>query len=196
MWTEPDLIEIGPNILKVNKLSNLINELDYTHEVLHRIGPLQGSLVIFNKQYFSKIQGIDNKNYTDISLKIHELSSVFVEEIKEEYFKNYTILKSEVSICLPKTLQGFHIDPRLFHRFSKRIHIPIKTNLNAFLEIGNSRYFLNDSSIWEFNNLKLHRAGNLGSESRTHIITDFIDNYVLETFLKKNDISKLYEIYK
>lgn len=196
MWINPEVTKIGDNFLDTTELSNLLDKLNVDDQLLQRSGPLTGSIVIFNKQYFAELQGIDAKNYTGISLDIHNLSHLIIEQIKEKYFKNYTILKSEVSICPPGILQGFHIDPRVFHRLSKRVHIPIKTNADAFLEIEDRRYFLDSSSIWEFNNIKSHRSGNLGNEYRTHIIVDFIDNYTLEVFLSQNKFSNLYDIVK
>lgn len=196
MWIDSNVKNIGSNILDVNNLSILIDNLDYNQLVLQRNGPLSNSLVIHNKQYFSVIQKINNNDYTGIALAIHNLSYTLVEQIKDHYFKNYTILKSEVSICPPNTLQGFHIDPRVFHRISKRIHIPINTNSNSFLEIDDNRYFLDSKSIWEFNNLKMHRSGNLGTTYRTHIIVDFINNDTFNLFVAEKNVYALYEIYK
>lgn len=194
MWLEQDLIKVGNNFLDTDVLSNLINKLDPTNPMLNRPGPLAGSTVIFNKQYFPDEQFIHGRIYEGVELEIHNLSYLMVEEVKERYLKSYTVLKSEVSICPPGVVQEMHIDPRLFHRASKRIHIPIKTNKDAFLEIEDKKYFLDPLFIWEFNNIKIHRAGNLGTESRTHIIVDFIDNDVLNGFLSTNHISELYKI--
>lgn len=194
MWIDKDLVSIGNNFLDISLLSNLIEKIDFSNPILNRPGPLSGSIVIFNKQYFSNIQGISEKSYKGVEDEIHELSYQMVEQVKEKHFKNYTILKSEVSICPPNTLQGFHVDPRVFHRISKRVHIPIKTNLDCFLEINDTRYFLDPKFLWEFNNIKPHRSGNLGNESRTHLIVDFVNNDVLNNYLLLNNLDSLFSI--
>ena len=48
-----------------------------------------------------------------------------------ELFPDHRFIKGEISHCPPGEQQGFHIDPRVFHRFSRRVHVPLITNLES-----------------------------------------------------------------
>ena len=55
---------------------------------------------------------------------------------------------------------------------SVRLHIPIETNPEAWMEIEGRRYHMPaDGSGYLVNTARLHRIGNLGSSTRTHIVS-------------------------
>lgn len=98
-------------------------------------------------------------------------------------FDGFVPVKGEISCCMPQTLQKYHVDPRVFHRYCKRIHLPLLTNDQAYLSIGYENYHLELGKIYEFDNTVLHRSVNLGKTKRIHIILDIIDRRDLDKCL-------------
>jgi hypothetical protein len=199
MWLDTDVKliqhanhELAALLLDFEKL--LYNH-NWSKSQLQRPGPLIGSSVIFHQRYFPVEQSIDKIEYDQLDLLLQNKSYELIDNVMQ-MFPNYTILKSEISTCIPGVEQTIHIDPRVFHRFSKRVHLPIVTNDFSFLEIDNTRYHLEKYSIYEFNNLKPHRSLNLGNTIRTHIIFDIIDQTWLNKILETEKISVMFKLVK
>jgi len=199
MWIDTDVNLIQPANDELTALLIEFEKLLYNHNwfksQLQRTGPLSGSAVIFHQQYFPVEQNIDKIKYDQLDLLLQNKSYKLLEHIMQ-VFPNYAILKSEISTCMPGMEQGVHIDPRVFHRFSRRVHVPIATNELSFLEINNTRHHLTKYGIYEFNNLKPHRSLNLGNTIRTHIIVDIIDKTWLNKILETEDISVMFKLVK
>ena len=197
MWLDTDVKKIDNPSSEILSsllcLEELITANDWNKEQLARYGPLSGRPVLYQQRYYGKIQGMMTKNY-DQNDNIIQQETYNVINHYMKLFPNYEILKSELSICPPGIEQGWHVDPRAFHRFSRRIHIPIVTNSNAYLDIEDARYHLETHSIYEFNNLKQHRSLNLGTSMRSHIIFDIIRKDWFESILEKNEMSVFYKI--
>ncbi len=93
--------------------------------------------------------------------------------------KKLNLKPSRIRIALlkphPEDSAYWHLDgepskerPNLF-----RLHIPIRTNDKCFFEYENSRHHLEaDGSCFIINVSKKHRALNLSSENRYHLIMD------------------------
>jgi aspartyl/asparaginyl beta-hydroxylase (cupin superfamily) len=73
----------------------------------------------------------------------------------------------------------------MFHRYSKRVHLPLTTNCDCFLDVEENSFHLERGKLYEFNNLKLHRSKNFGETNRVHIIVDIIK---LDTLAKCKDL--------
>lgn len=196
MWLDTDVKLIQPANYELTELllkfEKLLYEHDWSKLQLQRSGPLEGSSVIFHQLYFPVEQNINDIKYDPIDLKLQNISYELINSVMQ-LFPNYTILKGEISTCMPGVEQRTHVDPRVFHRFSKRLHLPIITNDFSFLEVDNTQYHLEKYNIYEFNNLKPHRSLNLGNTIRTHIIIDIIDQTWLNKILETENISVMFE---
>lgn len=125
----------------------------------------------------------------DIDLK--NKTYPIIESLKK-IWPDHRLIRGEISYCLPNVQQGAHSDPRLFHRLSRRVHVPIFTNPKSFLITGNDRQHLSQGEVWSFNNLIMHYAENLGDTPRIHLIFDFIDNKLFNQYIDKEN--QLYEL--
>lgn len=63
-----------------------------------------------------------------------------------------------------------------------RIHIPIKTNKNAFMIVGEKKINLPLNTAWILDTSKVHGLENFGSEDRIHLVVD----------IKKGDKTKIF----
>lgn len=64
-----------------------------------------------------------------------------------------------------------------------RMHIAVKTNADAFLEVDHVKYHFGIGEIWSFDTSKIHRAINNGNEDRIHIVIDVKKNsHTLDLF--------------
>ena len=106
---------------------------------------------------------------------------------------NHRYIKGEISHCPPGDKQGYHIDHRIFHRFSHRVHIPITTNMLCSLKVETEYRHLAQGEIWTFNNIKLHASENLGTTSRVHIVVDIMDQEIFNQIVLKYSEFYLYE---
>ena len=119
----------------------------------------------------------------DFDYDLLEICNPIIKEV-QKYLPNSDPSLLQLATILPGQKLKWHIDTYLYQQFSNKIHIPLQTNEHATYEV-----FLEDKtykkehmfqgSIWNINNLELHRSVNLGTASRTHIIMDFIDRDVL-----------------
>ena len=133
--------------------------------------------------------------HPDVGLEeflIINLSIPILKEL-ENYFPDYKFVKGEMYCCHANTEQPVHIDPKVFHRFCKRIHIPLITNDNAYLQVQDEHYHLDAFSIYDFNNLVPHRSYNNGNSKRIHIIVDIMDPNTFDTFKKSGKYMELFE---
>lgn len=116
----------------------------------------------------------------------HELLEICDPIIKEvqKYLPNAEPSLIQLATILPGQKLKWHIDTYLYQQFSNKIHIPLQTNEQSTYEVfledrTYKKEHMTQSSIWNINNLELHRSVNLGTTPRTHIIIDFIDREVL-----------------
>jgi len=97
---------------------------------------------------------------------IGEITKMFPELLK---------VRGEVVNLLPGTQLELHIDPFWFHKYSRRIHIPILTNDRCFQVFEDREVHLEVGMMYEINNRILHSAYNRGESSRIHLIIDLMD---------------------
>lgn len=76
--------------------------------------------------------------------------------------------------------QHWHVDPRVVHELSHRIHVAITTNDQAMMETCSGHQHFAVGEIWELNNMIPHRANNAGRTDRIHLVSDWIEPQILE----------------
>jgi hypothetical protein len=108
-----------------------------------------------------------------------------------ELFPDHTIFRSQVVRNVPGRIVHPHIDPRLYHRLSHRVHAVLTTNDHArhvYFEPDRgytmSFHKMEAGYIYDFDNITPHAAFNLGTTGRLHVITDVIPNSDLEKNLE------------
>jgi hypothetical protein len=120
----------------------------------------------------------------DFDCDLLEICDPIIKEV-QKYLPNSEPSLLQLATILPGQKLKWHIDTYLYQQFSNKIHIPLQTNdqttYEIFLEDKTYRQdHMSTGSIWNINNLVLHRSANLGVTARTHIIIDFIDKDILD----------------
>lgn len=119
----------------------------------------------------------------DFDHNLFDACNPLITEVKK-YLPNSEPTLIQLATVLPGQKLQWHIDTYLYQQFSNKIHIPLFTNQNSTYEIflENCYYektHMSAGSIWNIDNLVLHRSVNTGDTFRTHLIIDFIDKDVL-----------------
>ena len=65
-----------------------------------------------------------------------------------------------------------HIDEGKYAEATDRFHLPIQTNPDAWLRIGDECAHLDEGEIWWFDKHSPHDGGNDGAADRIHLIVD------------------------
>jgi hypothetical protein len=121
----------------------------------------------------------------DFDYNLLEICEPIIKEV-QKYLPNSEPSLLQLATILPGQKLKWHMDTYLYQQFSNKIHIPLQTNEETTYEIfledkTYKKTHMSAGSIWNINNLVLHRSVNLGTTSRTHIIIDFIDRNILNT---------------
>lgn len=194
-----DFKEIGkidPEILNpVIELFDTINWNDFSYrrpEPKLRAGKLLALPYLLYKY--------DHPVYTEEQQMIIKAVEPVVDEIIK-LFPGYVKVRGEIATLLPGVELPLHTDIVWFHKYCRRIHIPIITNKDCYQQFENRTSHLEFAKIYEINNRIMHGAGNLGNSQRIHLILDLLsDNiyniidkkvYQLMTALPKNEV-KIY----
>jgi hypothetical protein len=119
----------------------------------------------------------------DFDYKLFDICLPIIEQVNQ-YLPNAEPTLVQLATVLPNQKLTWHVDTYLYQQFSNKIHIPLYTNPNATYEVflENKHYEkinMTEGSIWNIDNLVLHRSVNNGNTFRTHLIIDFIDKTVL-----------------
>jgi len=136
----------------------------------------EGSTEYFNEeQYF----------YSNISpsTKTAEGLKIYTDYLLKELFPDHELFRSQVVCLKPGSNIHPHIDPRYYHKYGKRIHLPIQINSNSyhvhFIPENNYNMVfskMTEGVITHFDNITPHSAFNYGNTNRIHIICDFVKN--------------------
>jgi hypothetical protein len=102
---------------------------------------------------------------------IKELDKVIPEYVK---------VRGELVNLLPGKSLIPHRDIYWFHKYSRRIHVPIYSNAYSANTFEGREYHLEVGNIYEINNRIIHSAYNNGTEPRIHLIIDFMPNEKFE----------------
>lgn len=108
-----------------------------------------------------------NKDFTVIN---EELKGSYLEHVIEELQKTYSIGRARIMKLEPRKCMSLHVD------LSKRIHIPVITNLDALMIINNEVHHMPaDGSAYLTDTTKRHTALNASKdEERLHLLFDLV----------------------
>jgi len=181
MWIDNDIElthKINIDSIDVINLESELRNHNWNKPHLHRQGPLIGSYVIYYHHFddgsHQEILAKTNPARLDEDdIALRELTMPILAQV-QSFYPDYRFVKGEISICPGEEKQGMHRDPRVFHRFSHRMHIPVITNPGAKLQVENTSQHLEKYGVYLFNNLKLHRSFNNGNDLRVHVILDMM----------------------
>lgn len=67
-----------------------------------------------------------------------------------------------------------HMDRNFTLTHGHRIHIPVVTDSNVNLGVGEKSHFLKEGEVWEINNRHIHHVENMSDIYRIHIIVDWV----------------------
>jgi hypothetical protein len=112
--------------------------------------------------------------------------------ILNKVMPQYTLVRGGI-MFLKNGHQFKHQDPKVLHRFCKRIHIPVVTNEESVLCVNGNEYHLPENTVWAFDNItNLHWSKNSSSSTRIHFVFDVIDKDRLEFISKHIDLDELF----
>jgi hypothetical protein len=119
----------------------------------------------------------------DFDYELSNICQPIVTEVNK-YITNSVPVLIQIATLSPNQTLYWHTDTFLYHQFSNKIHLPLQTNSRSIYEVFTleneyKRMHLSEGSLWNINNLILHRSGNFGELSRVHLIIDFIDKDIL-----------------
>lgn len=99
-----------------------------------------------------------------------KFSGTVFEEIYYKLTKKYRLGRTRLMTMEPKKCLTWHND------FSKRLHLPIKTNVGCQMIIENEVLHMPAGTLWMTDTTKKHTALNASEENRIHLVA-----VVLET---------------
>lgn len=157
----------------LHQVVRVFDGFDWSAPQLDRPPPLNGSKVIYYSTGYGESSRLYDMGYSESVLQVRAATEPVVQWVLSLYPLHH-LVKGEISLLPAGVVQGVHVDPRVFHRVARRVHVVMVTNPEAWLEIGDVRHHLPAFAVVEFNNLKPHRSLNLGTSDRIHIILDLL----------------------
>jgi hypothetical protein len=123
----------------------------------------------------------------DFDDELTVLAKPIAEEINK-FLPDYVPALCQLATILPGQQLKWHIDVFLYQQFTNKLHIPISTNEDSFFDVFVDddcvdRVNMKVGSIYNINNLALHRSINKGTTPRTHLIIDVIKKDTVEKLL-------------
>lgn len=108
-----------------------------------------------------------NNDFTVIN---ENLKDSYLEHVIKELEKNYNIGRARIMRLEPRKCMSLHVD------LSKRIHLPVITNLDALMIIDNEIHHMPaDGSAYLTDTTKRHTALNASkTEERLHLLFDLV----------------------
>lgn len=115
----------------------------------------------------------EQHGYSESEIKLLRSCDELIQWINSlEEFKDHSVARGEFATLLPDTKLGWHMDPRLFHVMSNRLHIPLVTNELCNQLWVDQTLHMEVGYLYELNNGVLHSAENYGIAPRCHLILD------------------------
>ena len=110
----------------------------------------------------------------------------YTDYLLTEIFPDYAIFRCQVVCLKPGQNVHPHLDPRYYHKYGKRIHLPLIINKGSYhvhfrpennYDMSFSK--MSEGIITDFDNITPHSAFNYGTSSRVHIICDIVKNSIV-----------------
>ena len=172
MLLDQDVKIIGEiSLSKIIHAKNVALETDWYDQKFDRpeISLKDGRLCTLPYPIRSELQ----KEYSLSQEKLIEAVMPIVNEALA-YIPTFVPVRGEVVNLPPGKALTPHIDVYWFHKYSRRVHIPVYTNKLCTQIFEEREYHLEVGNAYEINNRILHSARNSGTESRIHIIVDLM----------------------
>jgi hypothetical protein len=145
----------------------------------------------FNQSYryeaVTKYFNEENYFYSDIppSTEINRVLKPYTDFLLSKVFTDFKLFRCQM-VCLKPGQNVYpHIDPRVYHTYGKRIHLPLKITDKSFHvhfdENNNYEIILSkmtEGMITDFDNITPHSAFNYGDDTRIHVICDIVSSTV------------------
>lgn len=97
----------------------------------------------------------------------------YLQDFIEQKFGMQNVAMINYYNMAPNSVQHAHRDQSGNLLFGiSRLHIPLRTNPNAFLDIEGVPYHLELNELWSLDTSGIHAARNGGSEDRVHLVID------------------------
>jgi hypothetical protein len=103
-------------------------------------------------------------NEKDFNLTCNFFKNTYVEELINIVKKDYQIYRGRFMMLKYKSCLSMHTDE------SKRLHIPIITNPDAFMVVDNQIYKLENKKSYIVDTTLPHTAVNAGKKDRIHLV--------------------------
>jgi Aspartyl/Asparaginyl beta-hydroxylase len=172
MFIDGDIKIIGDvDHLLIQAVLKTIDDINWYDKKFNRYEPslLEGRLCTLPYP----IRNQNQQTYTDDQKKLIEAVMPIVNQVSN-FFSELVTVRGEIVNLLPGKELTLHKDIYWFHKYSRRIHIPLCTNSECRQIFEDREYHLKVGKFYEINNRILHSAYNRGSVDRIHIILDLM----------------------
>jgi hypothetical protein len=145
---------------------------------------------------FGDWRRIDSYHNPDNHQLEHIIGSELIDHVMQ-FFPDHVLFGWSISYLPGKSTVVDHIDRMMFHRFAKRIIIPI-TKKSDVLNWHYSRdkvtrryYFFEYGNVYRLNTAATHGLANAGANPRRAIYLDVMERHLYEKFKTHPDILKV-----
>lgn len=196
MYETAPFIELRPKIdMDITGLIRLAAQHDWNDPGLSR--PLEPSFLGTSAVVLPGLNAYTKKTYRlsgpkDQILINHTMP--VLDWVLREIYPDHTIMRAEVGCTPPRYQQGQHYEPRVFHRFAHRLHVPLITDASCYLEIEGVRYHLPVGQVSVFNDLLYHHGCNPSAGIKVHIVADFMPTEWFDHMVSCRGLAELYAV--
>lgn len=97
-----------------------------------------------------------------------------IDKVTEPYaYGQGVLVKAMLAKLKSKGTIGKHVDYVIRDKYVHKIHIPLITNPDAIMQIGDKDFHLEKGKAYEVNNMVKHGVTNQGDEDRVHFIFEY-----------------------
>lgn len=104
------------------------------------------------------------------------LMPVMEQAVRPYQFRRPVFPKVMLARLVAGGVVARHTDGAGSHLYTHKVHVPIQTNDQAWINIGDRRFHLGPGHAYELNNLAPHSAENAGASDRIHLIFEVYDD--------------------
>jgi len=134
------------------------------------------SIILFSKKEAGEIYSKEEVNNKELMIHLKENFQDLFIQIKKHFNNTGQIGRILLARLNENSEIPEHKDHGTHLENCRRIHIPIKTNENVYFIVDNETFVLEENSVYEFDNTKIHNVINNSDEKRIHLIIDWIYN--------------------